>query len=84
MNWLDNLKLRVSWGQLGNNSIGNYEWQAVYATAPHYAFGNKEVPGLGMGSFSNYNLEWGDNYGYQPGYRLFYAEKPFEWNSGGL
>lgn len=58
MNWLDNLKLRVSWGQLGNNSIGNYEWQAVYATAPHYAFGNKEVPGLGMGSFSNYNLEW--------------------------
>lgn len=51
MNWLDNLKLRVSWGQLGNNSIGNYEWQAVYATAPHYAFGNKEVPGLGMGSF---------------------------------
>lgn len=58
LNWLDNLKLRVSWGRLGNNSIGNYEWQAVYATAPHYAFGNKEVPGLGMGSFSNYNLEW--------------------------
>lgn len=56
--WLDNLKLRASWGQLGNNSIGNYEWQAVYATAPHYAFGNNEVPGIGMGSFSNYNLEW--------------------------
>jgi TonB-linked SusC/RagA family outer membrane protein len=58
LNWFDNLKLRASWGQLGNNSIGNYEWQAVYATAPHYAFGNNEVPGIGMGSFSNYNLEW--------------------------
>lgn len=56
--WLDNLKLRASWGKLGNNSIGNYEWQAVYDTAPHYAFGNTEVPGIGLGSFSNYNLKW--------------------------
>lgn len=58
LSWLDNLKIRASWGQLGNNSIGNYEWQAVYETAPHYAFGGSEVPGLGMGSFANYNLKW--------------------------
>lgn len=58
LDWFDNLKLRASWGKLGNNSIGNYEWQAVYDTAPHYSFGNNEVPGLGMGSFSNYNLKW--------------------------
>ncbi|MDM8339129.1 TonB-dependent receptor [Mediterranea massiliensis] len=58
LSWLDNLKLRVSWGQLGNNSIGNYEWQATYNTAPHYSFGGLEVPGIGMGSFANYNLEW--------------------------
>lgn len=58
LGWFDNLKVRASWGQLGNNSIGNYEWQAVYDTAPHYAFGNSEVPGLGMGSFANYNLAW--------------------------
>nr|WP_239060683.1 TonB-dependent receptor [Bacteroides sp. 519] len=58
LRWLDNLKLRASWGKLGNNSIGNYEWQAVYVTSPHYAFGNSEVPGIGMGSFSNYNLKW--------------------------
>lgn len=58
IHWLDNLKLRASWGQLGNNSIGNYEWQAVYSTAPHYVFGNSEVPGLGMSNFSNYDLEW--------------------------
>ena len=55
--WFDNLKLRASWGQLGNNSIGNYEWQAVYA-ATQYVFGNKKVSGLGMSSFSNYDLEW--------------------------
>lgn len=56
--FLDNLKLRASWGQLGNNSIDNYEWQAVYSTVPHYVFGNSEVPGLGVSSFSNYDLEW--------------------------
>ena len=27
---IDNLKLRASWGKLGNNAIGNYEWQAVF------------------------------------------------------
>lgn len=58
INWLDNLKLRLSWGQLGNNSIGNYEWQATYATAPHYVFGGTEVPGIGIGTFANYNLRW--------------------------
>lgn len=57
LGWFDNLKLRASWGQLGNNSIGNYEWQAVYA-AKQYVFGNKKVSGLGMSSFSNYDLEW--------------------------
>ena len=29
IDWLSNLKLRASWGKLGNNSIGNYEWQAL-------------------------------------------------------
>lgn len=56
--WIDNLKFRISWGQLGNNSIGNYEWQAVYSTTPHYVFGKSEVPGIGISSFSNNDLEW--------------------------
>lgn len=57
LGWFDNLKLRASWGKLGNNSIGNYDWQALYGIK-QYVFGNSLISGLGMTSFSNYNLEW--------------------------
>ena len=57
-NWLSNLKLRASWGQTGNNQgIGNYAWQAVYATQDVVIEG---VPtkGLYISSLSNANLKW--------------------------
>lgn len=58
VDWLDNLKLRASWGKLGNNSIGNYEWQALYGSGYNYIFNNNKTNGITMTSFSNYNLEW--------------------------
>lgn len=57
LGWFDNLKLRASWGQLGNNSINNYEWQSLYDVR-RYVFGNSLASGIGMTSFSNYDLEW--------------------------
>ena len=57
LDWFDNLKLRASWGQLGNNSINNYEWQSLYDVR-RYVFGNSLASGIGMTSFSNYDLEW--------------------------
>lgn len=53
----DNLKLRASWGKLGNNSIGDYDWQALYGIK-RYVFGGTINNGVGMTSFSNYGLEW--------------------------
>lgn len=57
LNIFDNLKLRASWGKLGNNAIDNFEWQSVYNTAI-YAFGGNKTLGLAMSSFSNYALQW--------------------------
>ena len=37
---IDNLKLRASWGKLGNNSIGNYDYIATYASGFEYSFGS--------------------------------------------
>lgn len=54
---IDNLKLRGSWGKLGNHSIGNYDYQATYATGTTYSFGGTQVPGL-VASLSNNLLEW--------------------------
>lgn len=54
---LDNLKLRLSWGKLGNNSIGNYEWQSVYSAAT-YPLGNALANGIAITSIANEALEW--------------------------
>lgn len=55
--WLDNLKIRASWGKLGNNSIGNYEYQNFYAKTL-YAFNDTPKGGLFLTGFSNAALEW--------------------------
>ena len=53
----DLLKLRASWGKLGNNSIGNYDYQATYK-AHNYSFNNVLVNGLAISSFANNALCW--------------------------
>lgn len=56
--WLDNLKLRVSWGQTGNNQgIGNFAWQATYNTGKVTIDGSNST-GLYIASMSNINLKW--------------------------
>lgn len=60
---LQNLKLRVSWGQLGNNVtkrgsyVDNYAYQAVYGSVG-YSFGGTQVAGLRPTIIANPALEW--------------------------
>jgi len=53
----ENLKLRASWGQLGNNNIGDYEYQSLYA-ANNYSFGNALVLGAAINSIANPIITW--------------------------
>ena len=55
--WVDNLKLRLSWGKLGNNSIGNYDYLSTYASGYSYPFGGKLASGA-VSTLSNDLLEW--------------------------
>lgn len=55
--WLNSLKLRASWGQLGNNASGNYDWQATYSSRL-YSFNNVQASGLAVGSYANPGLQW--------------------------
>ena len=55
--WLDNLKIRLSWGKLGNSEIGNYEYQSAYGTS-NYVFGNSLVSGLAITAYANELLQW--------------------------
>lgn len=56
---LSNLKLRLSYGALGNNSVGNYDYQSLYTTSGNnYVLGNLMVPGLALAAISNSALTW--------------------------
>jgi len=59
-NWLDNLKLRVSYGSVGNNGgddVGEYEYQSTYGGSK-YPFGGKLISGLASTSIANSMLSW--------------------------
>ena len=64
IDWLSNLKIRASWGQIGNNRITDkdgyqdyYGYQATYATY-NYSFGGKQMTGLAQNRIGNTRLEW--------------------------
>ncbi|MCR8918006.1 TonB-dependent receptor [Bacteroides sp. ET225] len=57
-NWLDALKLRVSWGELGNNYLSS-DYQAIskYA-ATNYSFGGQMQTGMTITALANGALTW--------------------------
>jgi len=57
-NNIGDLKLRASYGSLGNQSIPNYQYQTSYFTYSNaYAFNNNTVGGTGF-EFANEDLRW--------------------------
>jgi TonB-linked SusC/RagA family outer membrane protein len=55
---IDNLKLRGSWGQLGNQNIGYYKFSStVYADFP-YNFNDNEVNGYSQWYYANTDVTW--------------------------
>ncbi|MDR1098377.1 MAG: TonB-dependent receptor [Tannerella sp.] len=66
--WLNNLKLRLSYGGLGNNTLGsnrdndgNYSWQRFYA-AQNYVLNNTVQIGFAQTALSNALLTWETTY----------------------
>lgn len=58
LRWIDNLKLRLSWGRLGNQNIGNYPYQNVLTLGRNYPFGNIMSSGAAVTTLSNSNISW--------------------------
>lgn len=55
---VSNLKLKASWGKLGNQEIANYLFLSTYRLGSSYIFGGEEVSGINEGAIANKNLEW--------------------------
>jgi TonB-linked SusC/RagA family outer membrane protein len=57
---LDNLKLRLSWGELGNtggDDVGDYEYQSTYGIV-NYSFNGMQAAGLATTNIANSVLSW--------------------------
>lgn len=54
---IQNLKLRASWGKLGNNASGDYDYLATYGKVP-YSFNNITTTGLVQAKYANPLLRW--------------------------
>ena len=75
VDWVDNLKLRASWGLLGNqetvnsdNSSNYYPYQNTYLFGYDNSFGNTLTPGISISSpMANQDITW---------------EKTDQWNVG--
>lgn len=64
IDWMDNLKIRASYGMLGNNALGsnkdldgNYSAQSTYAQS-NYVLNRLVVMGLSQTALANSNLTW--------------------------
>jgi TonB-linked SusC/RagA family outer membrane protein len=59
VNWLNNFKLRGSYGLLGNQNIGNYPYQSMLAYTGNYTFDNSSLStGVAQTNFSNKDIKW--------------------------
>ena len=60
--WLDNLKLRASYGSLGNNATTSYYmYQSLFASA-NYILNGSITGGFAQSILSNQNLSWEKTY----------------------
>lgn len=55
---IDNLKLRASWGQLGNQDIDLYQYYQTVGVTQPYTFGGQLVNGAAMTALANQYITW--------------------------
>jgi TonB-linked SusC/RagA family outer membrane protein len=56
--WLTSMKLKASVGELGNQNIGNYPWQSMYALGQNYTIGNTLNLGSAMTTYTDPTIHW--------------------------
>ncbi len=57
-NWISGLKIRSSYGTLGNERIGNFRYVNLINAGQDYYFGNSVYPGAAITSYNDPNITW--------------------------
>jgi TonB-linked SusC/RagA family outer membrane protein len=58
LSFVDELKIRGSWGKLGNQNITSYQYMNLYSAGLNYIFGNTLASGLAPTALPNPNITW--------------------------
>lgn len=58
LNVVDNLKLRASYGQSGNDAVGNFQYLSGYSIEAYYKFGDNIQQGIYSTGLANPILTW--------------------------
>lgn len=58
ISWLPYMKLRASWGNLGNQNIGNYPFSSSVTFGQNYIFGDAPVIGAALVEGANPEISW--------------------------
>jgi TonB-linked SusC/RagA family outer membrane protein len=56
--WINDLKLRASFGEAGNNRIAPYQFQTMFTTGTQYGLNNQLVTAYAAPTFPNSELKW--------------------------
>jgi TonB-linked SusC/RagA family outer membrane protein len=56
--FVNQLKLRASYGQLGNDRVGTYQYLQSFLFGSNYVFGTSVAPGIYAGVMPNPNITW--------------------------
>lgn len=82
INWLNNLKLRASWGQMGNDAVDAYQYLVLYGLSPGAVFNGAQASGLSRRGTPNPNITWEVSNSYDVGVesRFFGGLLDFEFD----
>ncbi|MEW6135175.1 MAG: TonB-dependent receptor [Bacteroidota bacterium] len=67
VDWLENLKLRLGYGAIGNQEIGLYAYSDRISPYFDYPFGDQPNSGYAQTALGNQNLKWETSYQYNAG-----------------
>lgn len=56
--WLDDLKIRASWGQLGNERVPSFRYVNLVDLGYDYSFGSTVMPGAAITKYNDPSLTW--------------------------
>ena len=58
LTFLDNLKIRGSYGKMGNDQVGDFQYLTTYGYGNNYVIGRNDVTGLIQNGVPNPNITW--------------------------